>query len=426
LQILFYLFSLSNVVMTLIKADLTVFGAGIAGLWIVNVAKNLGLSVLLVEPHVVGGTQTLASQGMIHGGQRYGLQGKENDHIMMLKDLPEIWNECLAGSGPLDLSDVDLLAENQFMWSPGKLFDTVANFFASKVMQSEIEKVERKNWPAILDSNCGRLGSVYRLKEVVVDTLSLVEALFKPLKDSSLKGEVKNFTYDDNKINQVLLSVGEQQVTLESSFYVFTAGTGNEELRDKLNLTEKVKTQRRPLKQILVSPAPFDLFAHCITTDPRPRATITTHYKSDGTRVWYMGGLVGVYGVDKSDEEALKFAKKEITSLFPNVDWSKAEWAVLPVDRAEPKVESGFLPDGPQSAEVLGNGLFLWPTKMTFAPAVGAEAEKWLKSKEITLKNGNEAKILENYPDLPRAVLGENPWDSVNWINDDLLIAAEG
>lgn len=420
------------------RVDVVVLGGGIAGLWSVNVLRKAGYNAILIDSGQLGGFQSLASQGMIHGGQRYALQGSANAHSELLKDLPEVWNQCLSGSGPIDLSGVTVLAQSQHMWSPGALTSRVAAFFASKVMQSEVKSLARPAWPAGLNRNCGRFGSVYELNEVVVDCHSLLSELTKHVRPWCFRGTTTAISYQAGagsrtetdrsrsansdsvprkRVNAITVTENGRSVEIEAGAFVATAGLGNETLRTLL-AADHVQTQVRPLKQIFVKGAPFDLFAHCITTDPRPRATITTHYTSSGERLWYMGGLVGVYGVDKSDAQALQFAQSEMRALFPKVDWSTTQWATLSVDRAEPKVESGFLPDGPATLEGAENFLFAWPTKMTFAPALGTEVLTWVGAQvsppaQSVFNTDDRASVEELV--LPPAQVAPSPWELLNW-----------
>jgi glycerol-3-phosphate dehydrogenase len=83
-------------------ADIIIHGGGIAGLWILNLLKNLGYDALLIEPHGIGGIQTIASQGIIHSGLKYVLGGKINPLARAISTMPEVWKSALRGEGPLD------------------------------------------------------------------------------------------------------------------------------------------------------------------------------------------------------------------------------------------------------------------------------------------------------------------------------------
>jgi glycerol-3-phosphate dehydrogenase len=56
--------------------DIAIIGGGVAGLWALNQLRNRGFSAVLFEQEALGGYQTMASQGMIHGGIKYALGGR--------------------------------------------------------------------------------------------------------------------------------------------------------------------------------------------------------------------------------------------------------------------------------------------------------------------------------------------------------------
>ena len=58
-----------------LRPDIVIFGGGIAGLWLINRLNAAGYQCLLLESATLGGDQTLASQGIIHGGLKYALGG---------------------------------------------------------------------------------------------------------------------------------------------------------------------------------------------------------------------------------------------------------------------------------------------------------------------------------------------------------------
>ena len=59
-----------------IHSDIIIFGGGIAGLWLLGRLREAGYSALLLESRALGGVQTSASQGIVHGGTKYALTGK--------------------------------------------------------------------------------------------------------------------------------------------------------------------------------------------------------------------------------------------------------------------------------------------------------------------------------------------------------------
>ena len=56
--------------------DILIFGGGIAGLWTLARLRKEGYSCLLLESNSLGAGQTIASQGIIHGGIKYALTGQ--------------------------------------------------------------------------------------------------------------------------------------------------------------------------------------------------------------------------------------------------------------------------------------------------------------------------------------------------------------
>ena len=196
--------------------------------------------------------------------------------------------------------------------------------------------------------------------------------------------------------------------SLTAKQFIFTAGSGNEEITSLL-AAEKKLTQRRPLRQVLVKELDFPLYAHCITIDPRPRVTVSAHPLENGKYTWYLGGLVAVKNVETSDEQAIEFAQSELAALFPWIDWQKKEWSAVYVDRAEPYTSTGFLPEG-SAVKSLGNCLIAWPTKLTFAPQLANNIKRELENKNIQLEN--------NSSQLPLASpkTANYPWEEITWL----------
>ena len=55
--------------------DTLIFGAGVAGLWLLDELLRAGRDAWLIESRALGAGQTVASQGIIHGGLKYTLAG---------------------------------------------------------------------------------------------------------------------------------------------------------------------------------------------------------------------------------------------------------------------------------------------------------------------------------------------------------------
>ena len=58
-----------------VDRDIVILGGGIAGLWLLNRLRTAGYSTVLFERGALGQGQSIASQGMIHGGMKYALGG---------------------------------------------------------------------------------------------------------------------------------------------------------------------------------------------------------------------------------------------------------------------------------------------------------------------------------------------------------------
>ena len=57
------------------RVDVLIFGGGGAGLWLLDELHRAGHRVMLAECDALGAGQTVASQGIIHGGLKYTLPG---------------------------------------------------------------------------------------------------------------------------------------------------------------------------------------------------------------------------------------------------------------------------------------------------------------------------------------------------------------
>lgn len=374
--------------------DIIIFGGGVAGLFVANRLQRAGYNLIVIEKDKLGGGQTLASQGMIHGGQKYTLEGSVTAHAASIAEMPARWDACFEGWGDVNLSGVKFLSDTQVMFPAGSFFSGLTTFAAAKAVNGKTQKLKRADFPEAL-----KRGPVYEMQEKVLETKPLIAALEKNLKGRILKGEPTEILPDGQ--------VAVAGIALQAQVIIFTAGAGNETVLKMLKVEEQ-HTQRRPLRQVMVRPMPSVLYGHGITGKPKPRVTITSHPDGKGAYIWYLGGDVAEQSAGMPEEAALRFAKKEMQEIFPDIDWDQKEWASWAVDRAEAFDAAGALPAGP-AIQQRGKILIAWPTKMTFAPALADNIFSWLKN------SGIMPSPVTPPPEFPEAETGLYPWEAAAW-----------
>ncbi|WP_246841650.1 hypothetical protein [Cellvibrio sp. PSBB023] len=108
-------------------------------------------------------------------------------------------------------------------------------------------------------------------------------------------------------------------------------------------------------------------------------------------------------------EALIARARAELAELIPWVNLDDAEWACLPIDRAEP-LQPGFVrPDNAFVAPATGasNLLVGWPTKLTLAPNLANQALALLTSGNIAPIHPQTSLLTW----LPLASLAKTPWE---------------
>jgi glycerol-3-phosphate dehydrogenase len=402
---------MSNTVHQTITCDVAIIGGGIAGLWLLNRLVNDGYNALLFEQTALGGEQTVASQGMIHGGIKYTLSGTLSGASEAIADMPAHWQACMEGKGNVDLTGATTLSDHFYMWSSASALSRMTTFLASKATRGRVTKVSRKDRPSVFQHGAFN-GSLYKLVDMVLDVPSVVKALADNYRE-------RIFHIDWNKAQWHQLP--DKKVTLDFTYdgqihrlkagqFVLTAGQGNESLLKELGI-ESPQMQRRPLQQVMVKHTyPHHFFGHCLGAETTPRLTISSHPCNDGTQVWYLGGSLAEKGADLSPEEVIVNAKKELEELMPWVDLSKARWATLPVDRAEPRQRNFARPDKAFAsvAEECPNMIVAWPTKLTLSPNLADEVIELLHQHSQPPSQGDAPEL----PFLDRPPLAPTPWDA--------------
>jgi glycine/D-amino acid oxidase-like deaminating enzyme len=387
-----------------LKTDLCILGGGIAGLWLANLAKAKGLDVLLVDTQALGSGQTIASQGMIHGGMKYTLAGALTGASEAIADMPAYWRQCLCGDGDISLRDTRILSDHFFLWSGESVASRLSTFFASKITRGRVTPVADDRRPAFLRHQ-DFSGSLYRLDDLVVDVPSLIANLAHNL-------EGRCFLIDDYQLQKStdnIYYLQSNSIHIHAQEFALCSGENNLQLLNQLGYSQP-EQQLRPLQQVMIKHQyPFDFFGHCVGMETTPRLTISTHHLPAGDPVWYLGGGLAEKGATMSEQDVIELAKSELAELIPWMNLEKCSWATLRVNRAEPKQPGLIRPDN-AFAEALPNSNITigWPTKLTLAPNMANKIGALLEAKLIKPLFKNRRADLQS---LTPAPIAKTPWE---------------
>lgn len=377
--------------------DVVIVGGGIAGLWLSATLSQAGYHTLLFEKDTLGCGQTLAAQGIIHGGTKYALTGKFTGSSEAVRAMPGRWRAHLNGQRQPNLSGVSVNSQHQWMWPSNSLGSKIAGFFASKLMTSRVSRVAAALLPEMLNDK-----TVYQLQEPVLDVASLLQVLLDQSRGGAYQAEVTDIIESGEGVQlKCVSSAGSAMV--RAQLVICTAGAGNEAL------LPAVEMQTRGLHMVMVRGDLPEIWAHIIEADATPRLTITTH-KIDDATVWYLGGQLAEQGVGREHEVQIDFASKEMKSLLPALDWDNMQWSAFRIDRAEGRQSHGARPDRPVIRQQ-GRQIIIWPTKLAFAPLVADEVSGLLQSMAV-----RPGVVEQLSPNLQQAELGHYPWDEAQWI----------
>lgn len=394
------------------STDIVIFGGGVAGLWVLNRLRNEGYHAILLESGKLGGGQTIASQGIVHGGLKYAISGSLTGAANATSKMPQRWRDCLAGKGDVDLRQCDVLHENYYMWSDAGLRSKLKSFLGSKSLVGRVETVHRDEYPPFFQKATVN-GTLYKLPDFVINTPSLVRALSNNYASAIYKVDSKRIRFKtDNagNVNRVAIACDDENLIINCQRIVFCAGEGNRTLIEKVPLTT-AKTQLRPLKMVYVKQEDLPhLYVHCIgdSFSLTPRLTVTSHIDATGIPVWYLGGELAETGVKRDDNAQITTAQKLLKDTFPWIDLSNANWRCFDVNRAEPDVANSFRPDDAYFIEEK-HVIAAWPTKLTLSPSLADKLIRHLQQHAVLpLTHSNNYKLNRS---LETPHLAKSYWD---------------
>lgn len=376
--------------------DIVIVGGGITGLWALSVLRQAGYNAVLFEKEALGSQQTLASQGIIHGGTKYTLHGRPGSLSRAMRHMPTRWQTHLQGNRLPDLSQATINASHQWMWPAGGIGSRISSFLAGRLMQDRVQPVQPIQLPSILQ---GR--KIYQLNEPVLDVQSVLQVLASHNQGMLYRAEVIRAEQHAQHMT-LQLRVATECHTVRTAAVIFSAGEGNAAI-------QQAHMQCRPLQMVMVKGELPSINGHIIATGTCPRLTITSHPVAPHTTVWYLGGQLAEHGAQQPADELITTARAELTTLLPAIDWQTRSWATLRINRAEGRQRGGRRPDQPVIQQH-GRQLTVWPTKLAFAPLV---ADRLLEKISATGIHKQHKPPPQNA--WPAATIAPYPWHTARW-----------
>jgi len=392
-----------------IELDAIIFGGGAAGLWALDELTRNGRSALLLESRALGYGQTVASQGIIHGGLKYSLQGLLTRSTEQIREMPVLWRDCLEGKREPHLTETPLRSESCYLWRTDSVSSRLGMMGAKLGLRAAPEPLAVHQRPEVLQQ-CP--GSVARLPEQVICPRGFLQNLADrhPAKILKIKPDEVTWERDGSggvKSLQITDPHDEgARLRIKPNWVLFTAGAGNASLREAVGLDAPVM-QRRPLHMVMLRGNLPILNGHCVD-GAKTRITVTSTKNRSGQTVWQVGGQVAEMGVDWNPEKLIAHARKERLACIPGLDLSGVQWSRYLADRAEAKTDRGTRPE---SAQVLQdqNLLTAWPTKLALAPRL---AEQLCEIVCQTPAVSASSPVWEQFDNWPQPEVADPPWET--------------
>ncbi|MBU0958795.1 MAG: hypothetical protein KKB31_02500, partial [Nanoarchaeota archaeon] len=314
------------------------------------------------------------------------------DSVSEIKGMPERWRRHIRGELFPDLSGVDVVSGDLYLWVPkGRRLKAIFSRLGVQILESKPIELTKEEYPEWLK---GSAEIAYRVVDPVVETRSLLSEMAKPNLDrivySNEEGMEVGFDGSSGRVSSVYLPDKDLRIHPES--IILTAGRGNRDLSRRMGIGREVM-QERPLRQVIVRGDNLPIaYGHCIDISRKAvekfptLATITTHPDpKTGGRVWNIGGKMAEEGVSQNQEELFENARKELPRILAGVDFSGVSLGYFDTTRAEIHTESGDRPKG-SAIYNEGNVYVAFPTKLSLAPSLADRLEAMLVPPKVDKK----------------------------------------
>lgn len=410
------------------RIPVVVFGGGAAGLWLLDELTRRGTAAILLEARELGRGQTVSSQGILHGGLKYTLQGLLTRSAEHIRDMPAVWRDCLAGRRAPELTDTPLRAGFCYLWRIGTLSSRLGMFGAKMGLRVAPQSLDRKDRPPVL-ADCP--GTVARLNEQVISPAGFIANLAARNAERILKIDAEaglDFAVAAGRVERIRLRHNGLQLAIEPGTVVLAAGAGNARLREQIGLAPNAM-QRRPLHMLMLRGNLPALNGHCVD-GRKTRVTITSDADSAGRTVWQVGGQLAEDGVAWEPPELIRRARRELQAAIPGLDLPGVAWATYRVDRAEPRTPGRRRPETFHT-QTEANVVTAWPTKLVLVPKLAEVlADQIATPEKARLLVGDRPRDSRTPPpviarsrafdviaDWPRPAVAQPPWETAVWYN---------
>ena len=389
--------------------DVVIVGGGIAGLWTLDALVARGYDAVLLEADALGAGQTIAAQGIIHGGLKYTLSGLLSPAAEAIREMPGRWRESLDGRANPDLQSATVRADACHLWRTNSLRSRAGMIGARAGLRVAPNVLDRTDRPPVL-RECP--GDVALIAEQVVDPASILNALASTHRERCLRvdAERTEFETEGRAVAAIRFSAASHRAALRPGAIILAAGAGNDGLRSAIGLSAIM--QRRPLHMVVMRGDLPILNGHCVD-GAKTRVTITSSTDVAGRVTWQVGGQLAEDGVDLEPGPLLERARHEVAAVLPGLDINAVQWTTYRIDRAEPRVDRLVRPDD-AFVRRDENVLTAWPTKLAMAPRL---ADRVLDLLHPPAPLGAPAH--ESLRDWPRPDVALPPWEMEStWIDD--------
>ena len=391
--------------------DVLILGGGAAGLWMLDELHHAGYRTLLLETESLGLGQTIASQGIIHGGLKYALRGRPSRASRTIRDMPLRWRRALGGEQHPNLAGTHLRSDYCCLWAlPGlrSRLGLVGARLGLRVkpvpMPADARPIPLKSWS----------GPVQRLDEQVIEPQSMLTILGNQHRDRCLKIDSQSgFEFDldsEGHLQRVRLLNPETSEPLDliPRHVVLAAGGGNGPLRDMLKL-KSPSMQTRPLHMVVARGDLPRLNGLCIH-EGKPWLTITSTVDCADRTVWQIGGALAEDCVGMTRAETIERARRDVLRALPSLDLDGIQFGTYVANRAEAS-SRGRRPDGP-TLICEGNIMTAWPTKLALVPMLSDAVLELLPPAAR-----NDAPQIDLH-EWPRPSVALPPWEREQTWND--------